>query len=327
MKHQKIVKVAAVLLLGSLVGCTKPENEVALATANEVKIVDGRLVFKDTESFRQTVESLKTKSENELTTWERSLNFNSLRNGSSEGEENLKQEFGFPSLYSAVINPEGEYQIGDKLYWYHAGQKHQFNSITDLHAARQGKVVPHITLVAGYKKLASKASSAGARTIESNLNGRVGEYQREFCLWEDYNPKGECKGVRKIVYETIVYTDQVPYTPTYYSVLYLAAKLEFRDSKRRFKVAGEPRIVDLKIYGVAKCGLNLMSVVSQRLINLNFKTETNYDQYFVIADAYVFAPYNVPSEVIWDYTINGKISSWIVSDPGNTYAIQGNNLW
>ncbi len=324
MKYQKIVRVAAVLLLcgllGSLVGCTKPENEVTLATTDEVKVINGRLVFKDTKSFQRAIKSLEVKSESELTAWERSLNFNSLRNGSSESGENLKQEFGFPNLYAAVINPQGEYQIGDKLYWYHAGQKHQFSSIADLHAARQGKIVPHVTLLAGYKKLTSKASSAGARTIASNSYGRDGKYQYQFCLW------GNCNSIRKIVYETVIYTDQVAYAPIYHSILYLAAKLEFHDSKRRFKVAGESRIVDLKIYGVAKCGLS-SSVAYNRPFSLTFKTQSKYDQEFIIGATDVYAPYNFRSEVTWEYTVNGKISSWVESDPSNTYTIQGNDLW
>jgi hypothetical protein len=134
-------------------GCSKSnQDEVKPASVvahSDFSVVDGRLVFKDSDAHVRTLEKLKSMSQTNLALWEKELNFSSLRAGDAKGELALKEEFGFPSFVAATINRKGEYQAGNKFYWFHNHQLHEFNSLADLELAQRGQNVKHEALNAG----------------------------------------------------------------------------------------------------------------------------------------------------------------------------------
>ncbi|HEX8657091.1 MAG TPA: hypothetical protein VF690_06135 [Hymenobacter sp.] len=335
MKKQTNLFIASALItcaaFGSLSSCSKREMEVAsdgIAIVADVKSVDGRLVFKDFEVFKQTIDKLKTKSDAELLEWEQSLKFTSLRSSSGEGQEKLKAEFRFPGAYAAIINSQGEYKIGDKLYWYHAGKKHQFDSVADLEAVQKGRDVPHVTLAAGYKVVDTKTERASttksaARLGHNNSSGSDARYQYQFNLWNDAG------SVRKIVYETHIYTELNSYNYQYHSILVMDLKLEYKGGNGSWRNAGDLRTVDAQFSGVASAYTSsTQAQLKSGPISVSLNRQSNSEASLWLMDCYAFSAnvYNT-TDIYWNYTINGRISSWVGSDTGHTYTVQGNDLW
>lgn len=320
-------------MLAGFSSCSKHENEVtpaALSTTAGVKVVDGRLEFSDFQAYKQTLDMLKSKTDAELALWEKSVNFVSLRSSAGEATEALKAEFRFPSAYAAIINPKGEYKVGDKLYWYHAGEKQEFNTLADLQAAHQGLNAPHTSLAAGYKVIDTKTKdgapvTAGSRQYQNNNSGVDARHQYQFFLWNDRGSE------RKIVYETYVYTDQNPYNYQYHSVLAMNMKLEYW-SRTGWRKAGETRVVNAQLDGVATAysGSTQTPLPSNSgsQIYVRHNSTVNYDTNIWLSDSWAFSAnvYNT-SDIYWNYTVNGSISSWVTSDAAHTYTVSGYNLW
>ena len=333
----KIQIVAAFLacgLLGGMASCSKHDNEAAPTPAAatptaDVHVADGRLVFKDVATYQKTLAELKNKPEQELAAWEAALGYQSVRSlvPTEEEEGGLRHEFGFPDNVATLINAEGEYQIGAKYYWYHAGQKHEFNSAADLAAAKQGKQVAHIILKAGYKAAKPANITTGSRTGKNNVVGADGKYQQAFCL--DAN----CNSRRKIIYETYVYTDDVS-SSTFYSALVLAVKLEYRTSSGSWKVAGDNRHIEININGNAESSLvlNQGGIITKtpgcyvpfNIYDIQDRT-SNYT--ITVADCEGFSTNANETNFFWDYTINGRIYSYVTPYQVLAYDVQGNDLW
>ncbi|WP_156175897.1 hypothetical protein [Hymenobacter terrenus] len=301
-------------VVGGLSSCSKKETELSPIAANksaDVQTIDGRLVFKDSDSYVRTLESLKFNSPEDLARWEKTMKFSSLRAGVNDNEVALKEEFRFPGFISAVINKQGVYQVGEKLYWYHAHKMHEFNNLTDLVLAQSGQNVVHKSFEAGCVK-----SRIAERTIGSN-SSRDGLYQYDFCL------AGNCGSRRKIIYEIYSYTQQLTDFPNYYAALVFSAKLEYR-SRDRWKVAGDSRQVIVSLGGPVSI-YTPFGLSAQPSASVQYNNVSNSDVELTISAREV-AGYD-QSQFGWDFALGGTITSYVSGYQSQPYVIQGTNLW
>ncbi len=107
--------------------------------SNELpKVKNGRLIFKDWKHFVGTWQSLNTVSLEEIKSWEDGLKFYSLRsfNKDTTNAPHFK-EYKFPDGYEAVINPDGEVQIGNIISIFKDGYKY---FMFDKYEAELGKL-------------------------------------------------------------------------------------------------------------------------------------------------------------------------------------------
>ncbi|TAD96591.1 MAG: hypothetical protein EAZ97_13805 [Bacteroidetes bacterium] len=91
-----------------------------------IKLKNGRLCFADRNALYQTIELLNKQQNEGLDAWEKGKGFSSLRNwqktvAKKDKKSEYEQEmidFSFPQTMAAIINPDGEYQIGDTVVLY-----------------------------------------------------------------------------------------------------------------------------------------------------------------------------------------------------------------
>lgn len=322
MKFSLQVYLTTAMVAGGLCfgGCAdSPSDDVKPASVSaqtDVTVMDGRLVFQDSDAYIRTLDKLKSMSAEELAGWEKGLKFSSLRTSVTEDDIALKEEFHFPAFIAAVINREGVYQAGDKLYWYDNHQLHEFTSLADLTLAQRGQKVTHQALEAGMIKL--KAPVAERNTGASGP--RDGKYQNEFCIG------GNCGNRRKMVYETWAFYQQTPSPSSlksYYTAVVFSAKMEFLSS-RGWKPAGESRQVQVALNGRAESGY-FGSALCANPVNVRYNGVTNSNVELTVGSCQ-FTGIN-PEIMYWNFTLNGTISSYVVGYPGQTYTVQGTNLW
>ncbi|GAA4039226.1 hypothetical protein GCM10022409_26070 [Hymenobacter glaciei] len=228
MLKQKVQLGIAAVMLGftcTLSGCSKESNalpEPAAKVSNAgIQLVNGRLVFADIKSFQKAEEALWRKNGHELELWEKALYFQSLRAAPVTLDETstpgLMMEFGFPMQYAALINPKGEYQIGDKIYWFHQGFKYEASSEEELQRIKNDPSIAKNKYQAGKVPMSGKVKhftvtnpgSIQNRTVRNNNGGSAGDgkYPYQFPLYYDNNSQ------RRLSFETFLYAEDV--TSTY----------------------------------------------------------------------------------------------------------------
>ena len=224
MIKQKIQLGIAAVVFGvacTLSSCSKEPNALpepsAKANSTGVEVVGGRLVFADTKSFQKLNDDLWRKNSQELAMWEQALGFQSLRAARVTLDETsapgLMMEFGFPMQYAALINPKGEYQIGDKIYWFHQGFKYEASSEEELQQIKSNPSTAKQKYHAGIVPKSGKVSHINLpddsltqnRTVRYNNGGSNGDskYQYQFPLWYDNNSQ------RRLSFETFLYAEDV----------------------------------------------------------------------------------------------------------------------
>lgn len=205
-----------------------PSSPASTAIA-QVKAVNGRLIFVDQKAFDQVQEELfqKTRHENgsqELDAWEKSLQFTSLRAAARREDAHLEEleiaekstpahdlidKFGFPDSYAVLINRDGEYQIGAKIYWYSQGFKYEVGSETELSAIKREptlckirfKVESYIVKSSRLKGSFTPSGTTASLTSQSNNPYAYDKYTSNF------NYQNDSGSPRRIIYATRVYTE------------------------------------------------------------------------------------------------------------------------
>ena len=144
-------------------------------------MVNGRLSFKSSIFFRNTLVFLESKTDAQLKNWLSNKNFTSLYESVdlvNLSNETLKR---FPNNYQGLLNKDGEVLIGDTIVWYSVtGEKHYIpnanesflakmkeNPAIDMNSAKYELVALNVNLKNG--KLGSKFSP-----ITLNLNTKTG---------------------------------------------------------------------------------------------------------------------------------------------------------
>lgn len=257
-------------LAGTMVSCSKKDTvqpiDVATPTGtSQVKVVDGRLVFADQKALDQVRSelrtlALKTPSGKTLDSWEQSIGFKSLRANAAKEAVNLEtkqtenqatpaydlvSKFGFPNFIASIINPAGEYQVGDKIYWFHDNVKYQANSESELAGIKQNPSLATTKSYAGLSKASpdngpSKGTAnpqpstpenpiVGTNQVTISANGGTDNYRT--YVSPTFLLNGDPGSQRHTVYALRVYTEAED--GGYYTVLYLQIIYQYYSNGRR----------------------------------------------------------------------------------------------
>lgn len=375
MKKKLAIKIA-LLAIGiplalSFSGCSEEQDVVAPVDSitvkqSDVKMVEGRLVFSDQEAFERTVNTLRKMSASEngsqsLSSWEKTMRFVSLQ-ASSDYEMGrleeldiqnkpapsytLMQSFGFPIYYATIINPSGEYQIGDKIYWFHDGFEYEAESEKNLLEIKGNTSLAKIKYKAGSQIVKSgeiKSNKDYDVTIESNLSTLSNYPYANDKYSTTYTYLGDAGSIRRTIYAVRVYTNEKSgpseFARYFSSGIDLLIKYEYQ-SLRTGK--WYPRKdyewfvwnTNFTFSGQAAAERPLGStqyfnktVISNGQTNKGIQTIPLAYESDVVGTA--FGPYYTQDRnIFWNFEINGSISGYPERDGlKNTYTVGPGILW
>lgn len=246
-KH--VVVIAFIVLLSACADDEVVQNDARRAdgqqtsSINDISVRNGRLVFPNSNLFYETLQSIQKMDHQELQSWRGKYAISSLEaylnaegnNSETEERDDLRQ---LPVILQMVLNSNAEVQIGDEIVWYNKGVIH-FASNDDVleklkgdpsTSKKTGKYFRNIAMVDPAE------NGAVNGRIYMNYNGRT-SHQKETTSCVSGNP-------RKHVFELVGYIEENPiHEPvpppfeepeiighTFYSLLYIDVKLEFKSS-------------------------------------------------------------------------------------------------
>lgn len=356
-------------LAGTIMSCSRKEDvqPVALATSTstaQVKVVDGRLVFTDQKALDQVRNELRdlaksTSGTKALAAWEKTLNFTSLRANAAKEEANLEMmetqgqatrahnlmnSFGFPSFLASIINPSGEYQVGNKVYWFHDEFKYQANSETELAAIKQNPSSAITKSHAGLSIMSfSKKPLVSASNLPTSTTNRVIEGDDPYAdnRYNNYyfNLNGDPGSQRRIIYDIHIYTEDDGDEPggyyhDYYTVLYLQIKYEYYANRSGAWYPAAGQVFDWQTqigYDATASIPNQASSTTTTFSNLY--QSNSYDNGIVmlpLSDNHLVcttAQYVATSDIRWNFEINGSIQGHPDNDPSHNYLVSASPLW
>ncbi|WP_338766390.1 hypothetical protein WAF17_03675 [Bernardetia sp. ABR2-2B] len=295
--------------------------EIATKKTDNLTIKDKRFVFDNQEHFQSFMQSFTNKSEQELENWSKSNTVKSLLiTGVSEEFE----QFNFPTAFKAIINENGEYQIGNSIVWYNDGFKYFVNNEEELKSIKEN---PSLSTKKAKveSKIVGKMPSLqrvvlGANTIDAR-------HQREFFQNNNSGSK------RKYVHELVTYTEYLgAYHPifgngyTIISYLYLNIKLEYKGNRRRsrWKPAGESRRVFYSLSGSSTISFDGLS---QPTNSFNFSEDLTRSGDRQLSLGGFSTGFETKSPV-WTVEVNGFIDHSVVGDvASNRWFHEGYPMW
>jgi len=210
---------AAVLLTLSLTSCKKDANP-SVTTLSHQQTADvinnnGRLQFKDSEALSKTIQSLITKTSEDLNKWDKELHFRSLKNDTAAIEK--FSSFGFPDFYESILNNKGEYMIGDTIVYFDHGYKYLIpnKDETLLNKIKYNQANAALKFVAGSSVLYSSSSTDNsdktlgpAKNTGINLSTVLNNNYKDARYQYQFHKDGDPNSVRKIVFELQNYYEQ-----------------------------------------------------------------------------------------------------------------------
>jgi|GEM_PF-5692671 len=341
---------AALCLLNSCSQNTEdqPAPQTAVADAS-IRTVNGRLIFPSDQAFytlRDKVLFQKTPAE--LDQWEKEHGFKSLRQLplEAEGEAlNLLTQFHFPSSYAALINADGEYQIAERIYWFHEGFKYEAKSEEELARIKQNPSIAAVKFQAGAQlvdKMSQQEGPNGTTTASREVRGADNTSGDRRWVGSTFGWDGRD---RRITIETFIYSEDVTgqfvapvpagQAPngTFYTSVVLSIYREYYN--RKWYRGGEPMNISYDVncngtVGTYNTGWELYyagNPAGQRVANGiyytgggNFTTNLMYSYVRNTNGNTGYKSY------YWTYDIVGTISAAISQSTNNTYTITG-NLW
>ena len=361
----------AVLLTASisstLMSCSKQDDVQPTVTDTaatpskdgQVKLVNGRIVFTDVAALNTTRDALAkagstadgTKA---LIDWEKNLRFSSLRaaataediqlealetKGTPTPAHDLMTKFGFPTSYAALINPAGEYQVADKIYWFHDGMKYEAASEQELAAIKENPATAKVKVAAGsriIKSLKGTAPDQAHRTIASNSPDSDGKYYYPYYQNNDQGSE------RRIKYVIAVYTEGGDYVSggffrTWYTQLNLQARHEYYSRGKRtwYAVGGQPFVWTVNVYYDATASAPYQTQNPYPTRNGSVNQQFNFDSgttgNIVLASQNIITTTVDPNfridSIKWNFEINGSIGGYNANDRTyGTYNVSG-LLW
>lgn len=321
-----------ITLLGFLLSCSENEFEKQ-DSISSLKVENDRLAFSSSEELQKTLTELNSKSNSELKQWIKSYDFESFLNKTASGEE--LEDFSTSDLtkaplsIQAILNAEGEVKVGETIVWYNNGLKH-FIPNNDENLLIKTKLDPSLDKNPGwysvkpYNGIGSKENVAEGRSYISSLDAR---HQKEFTYINGTQ--------RKFVHEINIYTEVSYYFANgqgyqSYSIAYLNVKLEYKTSKGKWRVAGEPRNISINLAMASpqyySSGSLLVPIVTpSTAVNLTFNN--SQDRYNIVL-ASGSGPTYYGYSPAWNIDVSGTIYQYIVGDlTSNAWYNTGNPLW
>jgi hypothetical protein len=185
---------ALICIITVLIGCNEADMLPPLES-DDVKVENGRLVFRDIDHFFKTVGKINKMNNQELMSWEKSYKFKSLSHRmdlAHERDSELSAEeldySKFPLGYLMILNDAGEVRIGDKLVRYNNGVKYYAASEEELESVKSN---PATAREKGEYRIERKEldqKGSADQRINLNIGSIDARYQKEFQLvqleWE-----------------------------------------------------------------------------------------------------------------------------------------------
>jgi hypothetical protein len=356
-------KIAKSLLLSfglasTLFSCSQKEQIQPAATvlsdtalSSSVKVANGRLVFANMTAFEQTYNDLtKLKGNEPFATWEKQFQFSSLRAASnveiahleeldSQGKHapayELMNKFGFPVAYSSIINSNGEYQVGDDIYWFHDGFKYLAKSEDELAAIKSNPSTAKVKFSAGSKSISvKKVSNVGDRTYG------YGQFSDDKYIYP-FSLTNDSRNRRRIIYCAYVYKEaqgeRQPGFFFYKSEIYIRIKYEyFSDGTGNwYQAKGQNFTYNANFSYDATCSAPCVGIpftTKTGRINEQVSFDTGLwdlrlaTENFTEATNCAYNGSNVDN-IRWDFEVYGTISSYPAAYfPGTQYTQTG-TLW
>jgi hypothetical protein len=277
-----ILAVAVTVALGS---CSKQQDPISSAATSSKSAdftlqANGRLLFPSNNAFNQTYEKVSKMSESQLESWLKEVGFHSLQEQRQPTHKNafaaqLDKDFGFPSAYSALISGAGEYQIGDRISWFHEGFRYIAHSEDELAAIKANPTVatekfvagpilvnPSVTSTSGTSQKVrisinpgALANSTGRNSQSTNGDGKYGNYR--FNLNRNDGRGDDAGSQRQLGFEAVLYyedaTDRVQPAisgqRTFYTAIYINEYYEYysRGGGRWYRCDDYPRLTSYSL--------------------------------------------------------------------------------
>ncbi len=342
MKKTSIYIATLFILTFSLFSCQKEEIKVSdNQNTNQPKFENGRLVFKNSDSFFAFTKELNKKNDAELMQLEKNLGHHSLFTklqvqDSEETDESTFADFNFPRSLQFVINQAGEYQVGDEIFWYNNGIKHV---ITQANESKLAEIKKNPKLSEKYfqvKSTVQQVTPSASGRLNIGANNLDARHQREFWQYSCLEAAGR-QGWRKYVHEIVTYTEYYGGTG-YFSSIDLRIKLEWK-GRRYWEPASETREIGFILNGSVTHYNGLSTNTFP--ISLTSSVDSNNQYYYIdftsiplfrrSGDVYVNLLYNrggLYTGISWAVELNGIIYHHVVNDiPSNGWVNNGYPLW
>lgn len=326
------------------------ENEVV--NAADIKVVNGRLVFADQKAFDKTRTALeeigkKATSTPDLIDWERAQNFVSLRavassesakleqlesSGTPTPEYNMMVSFGFPTFYASIINPVGEYQIGNKIYWFHEGFKYQADSPEELVLIKQNPAQAKLKYQAGLYK--SHAEGGTTNRVTRGPDPYSDEKHVKY-----FYITGESGSYRRTMYSASVYNEDQGYgfvlgTYSHFirTNLNLLIKYEYYSfGKRKWYPAEGQNFLWQANVNFTGNALYPGQPSFPQIYNSSVNQAGSYSNGLTTLNMAVATVTTSSStgtgEVGWNFEITGTLNGYPANDQINNYYVNSTPLW
>lgn len=348
-------------------------NEINPSTASTtidkslVKVVNGRMVFADQNALDQVREklgklSISVDGTKALADWEKSLNFASLRASANKEMFNLEalqtagkptyafdlvNEFGFPDFLASIVNNDGEYQVGERIFWFHNKIKYQADSEAELLLIKQNPLSAKKQLYAGTSIIApsrniGNSTLKGQVTVNTVTQGidpyAANGFVSYFNLYNDPNSR------RRIIYDlhVSVQDDGISYSRHYYStVLYLQIKYEYYSFGRNAWYPAVGQNFNWQTDITMQCTPSVPNQISITRLTDGSLTSSgtltssgSYDNgikviplshYSLVSD--VSSQGTSKSDVIWSISGSGNLNGYPADDPAHAFLVSYNPLW
>jgi hypothetical protein len=227
----------SVLSLGTLTlsECSKvneatPTPSTIIATTG-IQVVNSRLVFANQQAFDKALNELSTLTSNGVDLWRKNIAFYSLQEAYRKELPSIEEliqskkapayqlieEFGFPYFYTVILNPEGEYQVGDKIYWCHSKSIYEANSEKELADIKQNPAICKVKYATTSSEVRAQSPKDKSRpTSYPSATTRVtsqpgGSYSNDKWIY-DYNKNGDTGSKRRWIFSTRIFSTEQPRT-------------------------------------------------------------------------------------------------------------------
>lgn len=337
----------AIVLPLALSSCSKEQltqsDTPVVVSQTDVKVANGRVVFANIEAFTKVEATLGKMSFKELVQWEQSLKFTSLRiiaetqskhleqlqnTNQATDSYDLMQSFGIPTFYAAAISPSGEYQIGDKIFWFHEGYKYEASSEQELVQIKQNPSVAKEKSRAGIQVVAQKAATSNGGTPLFTTNA-VQSSQLE-CDDKYVSPTfyydSDSGSQRRAIFGTHIFSEYMNTTSgvgTWHSIFYLRSKVDYYSNGRNawYSADGSNRTTYYDVHftgSAARKGYESYATYVTVDKSNPFRLNLDHNADFSLADVQVQAPRvydggsqlysSDPVYIYWNFQMSGSIT-------------------
>lgn len=348
--------------------CAKNNELQPIATVKQVEQIsaaNGRLVFSDYTAFNKTLEELHVLSEQKdgpmkLTDWENKFHFVSLRaTGVTEGAHleqlqtnskptpatDLLNSFGFPITYATLINANGEYQIGQHIYWYHAGFKYQASSESELTAIKQNPASAKVKFKAGSvplnnpKMLAKIGRALGPGAVANATTATQDPECDDKYNTGSFYLNGDPGSQRRIIYGINVFTDDQGEDPSGYFHMYqtslnLRIKYEYYANRHGSWYSADGQTFNWQTNFSYNATSSMpyqypASPTHTGYVNTSGSFDSSYAYIQLGSDQITTTtvdPYESTAQIQWNFDITGTIQGYPSASPSQGYNVNG-SLW